>query len=121
NQIITPQFDVAGPFNPHTGLASAKVGGKMGFIDTSGKLVVWPQFDNTLNDREDGTQFYNADQDYYPDNGLIAVQQNGKWGFADASGSIVINPQFDAVHEFFGGNGLTPAKNGTETGFIDKT
>lgn len=76
---------------------------KWGFIDSSGKLVIQPQFEEVLAFSE----------------GLAAARQ-GKWGFIDKSGKFVIEPQFDEVSSF--SEGLAPASQSSlKWGFIDRT
>src|SRR5215831_16858747 len=60
------------------GLARIRVGGKVGFIDSTGKVVIEPLFDHA-------SQF---------SEGLAPVKISKKWGFIDRSGEIVIPPQF---------------------------
>ena len=66
-------------------------GGKWGFIDKQGKMVIDPQFD--------------AVRPFA--NGLAVVRigddKTGKWGFIDPQGKFVINPQFDDAGSFSGG------------------
>lgn len=62
-------------------------GGKYGFINTEGKLIIRPRFQSTLNFSND----------------RAAVSTEGeKWGFIDASGQFVIPVQFDDVKSFNG-------------------
>ena len=71
-----------------TGLSPALVEGKWGFIDTTGKLAIQPQFDGASAFHE----------------GLAAVrvgaESSGKWGFIDSAASFVIDPRFDATRFF---------------------
>jgi len=53
--------------------------GKWGYIDTTGKVVIQPQFVKARFFRE----------------GLAAVMVGIKWGYIDTTGKIVIQPQFD--------------------------
>ena len=54
------------------GLFEVKVGDKWGYIDSSGKLVINPQFDEARGFSE----------------GLARINQGGKWGYIDTSGKI---------------------------------
>ncbi|HEY3067069.1 MAG TPA: WG repeat-containing protein [Methylomirabilota bacterium] len=65
-------------------LYPVKVGGKYGYIDARGKLVVPAQFD--------------AAGDF--DAGLAPVKIGPRWGFIDAAGKTVIAPQFDLAWGF---------------------
>jgi hypothetical protein len=66
------------------GLAGVKVEGKWGFIDTNGKMVIPPQFDEALKFSE----------------GLAAVFIECRWGYIDKTGAFVIKPQFKYATEF---------------------
>ena len=59
------------------GLASFKVGKLYGFIDSSGKIVIKPQFEMTYSFSE----------------GIAAVRKNGKWMYIDKTGKTVIDPE----------------------------
>ncbi|MDR2964095.1 MAG: WG repeat-containing protein [Bacteroidales bacterium] len=74
---------------------------KFGFVDTEGRVVINPQFEEALPFSE----------------GLAAIEQKGKWGFIDKTGKIVINPQFNRVSWFV--NGKAAVYNGKQWGFID--
>ena len=78
-------------------------GGKRGFIDKTGKLVIDPQFDGAGNFAE----------------GLARVSIGNKWGFIDKTGKYVINPQFDGAGNF--AEGLACVKLGNKIGWINKT
>ena len=66
------------------GLAGVKVGDKWGFIDTKGKMVILPQFDEALKFSE----------------GLAAVFIECRWGYIDKTGALVIKPRFKFASEF---------------------
>lgn len=92
-------YDAAGDF--HEGLAAVKKNNKWGFIDTSGKMVIAPQFNP-----------YQAQFNSYFSDGLVAInmvsaQKSGidgndpaatRWGFADHTGKIVIAPHFEGSY-----------------------
>ncbi len=91
------------------GLAAVKTGGKWGFIDKSGKLVI----PATWGEAE---PFYE---------GLARVETGGKWGFVDKSGKLVIPAMWDDIilyehmftvvmEETFGGS-----LDSTGTGFVE--
>jgi hypothetical protein len=65
------------------GLFAVQVGGKIGFINKEGKLIVNPQFDDVGNFSE----------------GLARVTIGDKWGYIDKEGKYVVNPQFDYERE----------------------
>jgi hypothetical protein len=96
-----PQVEASGP-----PLFVVKVGGKEGFIDRDGGIVIEPIF-----------------QKAYPfHDGLAAVQVKGLWGFIDTKGRVVIEPRFIQVGFF--SEGLASFRDKTFSdpwGYIDKT
>ena len=58
------------------GLASFKFGKLYGFMDSSGRIVIKPQFETTYSFSE----------------GIAAVKKNGKWIYIDKTGKAVIDP-----------------------------
>lgn len=84
------------------------VGGKTGYIDETGKLIVNPQY-------EEGNRFseglarvcvgecdfdhragYRLTKDFVREK----LDRNFKYGFIDESGKLVINPMFEDAHDF---------------------
>jgi len=61
-----------------------KSSGKWGFADTSGKIIIEPQY-------EEAKSF---------SNGLAAVCQNGAWGFIDTDNNVVIDCKFAGADYF---------------------
>lgn len=90
-----------------------EIKGKHGYIDSSGKIVIRPQFDEVWGFSE----------------GLAPVRVSDKWGFIDKTGTIVIAPQFFSVMSFREGLALVGAffKSGPindvvgNYGYIDHT
>jgi len=86
---------------------------KYGYVDSSGKIVIRPQFDEAWGFSED----------------LAPVRVSDKWGFIDKTGTIVIAPQFFSVMPFREGLAVVGAffKSGTISsvvgnyGYIDHT
>ena len=76
------------------GLFPVVLGGKTGFVNRDGKLVINPQFDDARN-------FYD---------GLALVSSGGKAGYIDEDGKSIINPQFDVAGDF--SNGLAAVSTG---------
>lgn len=100
--IIRPnQFGEVHEFNSH-GLALAYKGGKFGFVDTSGQLVIG---------------WFDGAGDFSP-NGLAAAKKDGKYGYIDLKGIFVISPQFEEAMAF-GVNNLAGAKKNGRWGYID--
>ncbi len=129
-------YDNASDFSE--GLAAVKINNKWGFIDTSGKVVIAPQFN-----------LYQAQFNAAFSDGLVAInftsaQKSGtagndpvglRWGFADKTGKVVIKPKFEGNYyapphfanglAVIGGSfiGTTIATFGMNTkyGYINKT
>ena len=105
------------PYSAQTPSAPAlfpiEVKGKHGYIDSSGKIVIRPQFDEAWGFSE----------------GLAPVLVGDKWGFIDKTGTIVIAPQFFEVMPFKEGLAIVGAffKSGPinarvgNYGYIDHT
>jgi hypothetical protein len=85
------------------GLAAVKMGGKSGFVDKEGKIVINPKF-------EEAIPFIN---------GLAAVKIGKQYGYIDKTGKIIINPQFDNALPF-SEEGLAMIQVGDKVGFVDK-
>ncbi len=79
-------------------------GGKHGFIDGSGQVVIEPRFEMIGSFAE----------------GLSAVRFEGKWGFIDKSGAFVVEPRFEKVTYGFT-EGLCAVRLEGKWGFIDKS
>ena len=74
---------------------------KYGFIDSAGKVVIKPQFDEA-----------------YPFSEKLAlIRQKNKYGFIDSAGKVAIKPQFDEAYPF--SEGLAGIKVKNKNGFID--
>ncbi len=86
------------PLLPATGTTSPN---KRGFVDSSGKFVIRPQYDDVKPFSE----------------GLAAVKINGRWGFVDTAGSLVVKPAYDDVQPFSQQRALV-VKDG-KYGYID--
>lgn len=79
------------------------IGGKCGFKDSKGKIVIKPQFDEC----------------YYFFEGLSTVRMKNKWGVIDETGRVVISPKFDDPITFIEGYAIV--KVGEKYGYIDRT
>lgn len=75
---------------------------KFGLIDTKGKLILSP----TYNQIEQFSE------------GLAAFRLGVSWGYLNQNGEIVIKPTFDYAEEF--ACGLAPVKVNEKWGFVDK-
>ncbi len=78
-------------------------GGKWGYCNSKGELVIEIQFDQAERFSE----------------GLAPVKIGKKWGFIDTTGKLVIQPQFDDARLFI--EGLCPVAISRKWGFIDKS
>lgn len=74
-------------------LTYARKGGKIGFIDKTGKWVIEPQFE--------AARAFNK--------GLAPVRIGKLWGYCDETGTLIIKPSYPDA-EVFGDNGLAPVK-----------
>lgn len=115
--IVQPEYDYAGNYGSE-GLAGLVKDGKLGFADTTGKIVIPFKY------------YWVSSFNSYPKypiftNGLIAIidagesdnLRNGKIGFMNTSGEIIIKPQYDMVG---GLSGLPIFINGKATVFKDR-
>ncbi len=93
-RILNPMFFlVALPLMaapPAGHLFPIREGGKLGFIDRSGKVVVAPRYDAVGEESE----------------GLIRVTVDAKSGYIDSSGKLVIAPEYDSAGEFRDGRAV---------------
>lgn len=78
-------------------------GGKWGFIDKTGTVVINPKFDNTAGFSED----------------MAAVLIDNKGGYIDKSGAVVIPARFDVAENFH--DGMARVELNDKSGYIDKT
>ena len=133
------RVESAYPFSD--GMAKVSTGGKYGFIDKTGKIVIEPRYSDAK-DFAEGYVPVKENKWYYIDKtgkklsslefeqanvfseGLASVKINGKYGFINKSGEIVIKPQFDEAYAY----GLNMFKDGLalinangKFGFIDKS
>lgn len=123
-------------------LVSFKVGGKYGFKDKNGKIVIEPQFTDTVfgfsegltavaigekNDRKwgfidkTGKWIIRPSYEYagYFSEGLGNVRVNEKWGYINKAGQFIIRPQFKNAKPFV--EGIAVVLMDKKWGFIDKT
>jgi WG containing repeat len=87
---------------------SVIIGGKTGYIDETGKLIINPQYDSAGNFSEglavvcvgECTTEHIIGHRYTKDFKEEAVEQSFKYGFIDESGKMVINPAFEEARNF---------------------
>src|SRR5688572_2159759 len=70
------------------GFYKIKVKNKIGFINSSGKVVIEPQFAAAGNFYEDG---------------LAPARKDGYYGYIDTTGKYVLPPIYDYAHDFMQG------------------
>src|ERR1035441_3221496 len=75
------------------------MGGRWGYADKSGKIIVNPQFDRAEVFSE-----------------KLAAVRLGKWGYANGTGNLAINPQFDKAGAF--SDGLAAVAAGSRYGYV---
>jgi hypothetical protein len=93
-RVSDAQYEDCAPFAASGGgYAAVRLGGKWGFADNSGNLVIEPIF-------EDARSF---------SNGLAAVRRGGRWGYIDPSGDMAIDCIFELAGDF-GGKGCAMVK-----------
>jgi len=101
--VMSGKFDQLRPTGFTAGLAPVASGGMWGYIDTTGKWVIDPQFELALDFAD----------------GLAPVMVGGRWGDIDQKGRFVVNPQYDSSGEFFEGRAVF--RKGDKLGLIDTT
>jgi hypothetical protein len=82
------------------GLARFKNQGKIGFLNSDGKIELEPQFEYAGNFVGDISRF----------------SLNEKFGFINKKGQIVVNPKYDSAYNYY--DGLAAIKVGELWGFV---
>ncbi len=98
---IKPIYNKAGGFG-EAGLANVTVGDLVGYIDTTGKLVI--------------PAIYTDVQGFYE--GLSAVSLADKWGYVNTAGKVVVPVKYDQVTIFK--DGIATVKLNKKWGAINK-
>lgn len=83
NRIGEQKFEAADPFNG-SGYAAVQIEGLWGFVDTEGKVVIDPEY-------EEAKSF---------SNGYAAVKKGNAWGYIDIDNKLVIPAQFEGAMDF---------------------
>lgn len=99
--VISGVFDQLQNNGFNGGLAAVAKEGKWGFIDTAGKWVIDPQFEQT---------------GIFAD-GFAPVLVGGRWGYIDRNGKFVVNPQYDSAQEFH--EGFARIQSNGKVGFVN--
>ena len=100
-KVVPARFDDMAD-SPSEGLRWIRKEGKFGFADTSGQIVIDPQYDAVGAFSE----------------GLAPVRMGGEWGYLDTANNILIHPSFEEVGHF--SEGLAPFRKDGKWGFIDR-
>ena len=101
-------------------------GGKWGFIDKTGKVVIPPQFDWTMEFSEGlaAVVIHTETRTPNPNSGED-IRTTSKWGYIDPTGKMVIKPQFDCAGTFENGLAQVTIESDSwqdrKIGYIDKT
>ena len=98
------------------GKAKVESGGKMGFVNKTGNLVINPEYN------KEGHYVFGQDTHWGFSEGLAAVSYgvypNRQYGFIDHTGHFAILPQFSCAWHF--SEGLAPIRQDGKWGYIDK-
>ena len=84
-----------GPDYPSEGLLRIVKKGKIGFADTSGKIVIRPRFTAVMPFHGGRAAFCKGCRIVHY--GEHSAWEGGKWGFIDRKGKVVIPPEYDSV------------------------
>ncbi len=133
--LVEPQFESAGIFSE--GMAAVKVGGKYGFINTTGEMIIEPRFDEAGNFSEGSAVVYTGgfpghvnrkglrvivlreDESRYFGDGLAVIKIKDRYGYIKSSGGMALQPVYEDAFSF--SEGLAPVKIDGRYGFINKT
>jgi hypothetical protein len=115
NVIIEPRFNDAWPF--HEGLALVEVGGKLGYINKSGDMVIETHMVHSY-------ELVGHEEQLFFSEGMAAyIDNENRWGYINNTGKIVVEPRFTYASPFSDGLGMvTVAGEGGEPeyGYINK-
>lgn len=79
-------------------LIAVKIGGKWGFMNTRGQLVIKPRFEPYLDDAAE-----DAYDEKFSEGMAAVIVRGGKWGYAGRDGKMVIPARFDRATAFDNG------------------
>jgi len=104
-KVRLPGYQVCSTFSEGLALLKSSSSLRLGYVDTSGTIVIAPRFFAATGFAE----------------GFAAAQEDGRdgFGFVDRRGTMVIEPRFDAALPF--SEGLAPVRLGDRWGFVDRT
>lgn len=89
----------------YNGLRGFRQHGKWGYMDSTGKVVIAPVY-------EDVRRFEYT---------ITGVCKNGKWGFIDLSGKLVVDYQYEFVGHTWYKDGTVMVRKNDKIGFVDSS
>lgn len=109
-------FENIDTWNVNHDLIAVQKNGKVGYINTQGKLVIPAIYDDLQDpdDKYDETWANAASKE-----GTIVVAKNGKYGVIDTKGKTVVPLKYEELNDF--SEGMASFRKGEKWGFIDKT
>lgn len=118
--IIGRQYSFADDFSE--GLAGVEVGGKYGFINKQGEVVIPPRFELRKDQRHPNLTISSGRFS----EGLACVKAGGLYGYVNRKGDFVIPPRFARAQEFSEGLAWVATKDEKtnvvdRVGWVDKT
>lgn len=99
---ISSKYDHIGRF--HGDVAVVELNGKRGLINSSGKEVIKPEWDNLTGFGDDGIGF---------------ARKNGLVGLIKTDGTLILEPLYDRISDFYKGRAIIT--KGPFKGVIDTT
>lgn len=117
--VIPTRFASADSFSEGLAAFVLEEGGKVGYINTKGDVVIRPQFDDGA--QRCGESFLGGRPGVFSE-GLAAVRVGEQFGYIDRAGRIVITARYDCAAEFSGGLALVGYRTGygVKFGYIDR-
>lgn len=100
--------DVTGYKAAQDGLACVSIKGLIGYIDSTGTMVIQPQF-------KYNPKLYNFNTDFK--DGFALMNHNGKFGAIDTKGNAVVPLKYESIER--AGNGLFVVKYKKKTGYVN--
>jgi hypothetical protein len=104
--IEMPGSEQAGSADLDLALMPIAFGERCGFVDSTGRMVINPQFDSAA--------FFSRTT------GLAPVMMGGKWGLIDREGDFVVNPQYDGIIPIHGESSFV-VRIGDRFGIVDSS
>ncbi|MCC5939379.1 MAG: WG repeat-containing protein [Lunatimonas sp.] len=99
---VQPAANISRLLPGNQGLYGAWIGGKYGYVNSTGQVVIPAQFDDVKQFSE----------------GLAATMSGFSWGFVNLNGDIVIPHRYDKTGDFF--RGMAIVYQGGKANLIDK-